>query len=120
MLSRTAIDDVGARLRKDSSDVAALAELTLFREHVAVKTKDAADRVRAQTTAIVSARSGKSSQSAISIGEASWEESPDLDSSAEQFIYEHYDHVQVQRVLYRSVLESKQNLRTALLSIIPG
>ena len=56
---------------------------------------------------------------ALALGETSWEETPDLDAVAERFIYKHYEQVQVQRVLYRSVLESKRSLRDALLSIIP-
>lgn len=65
VLSRTAIDGVGARLRNDPSNVVTLAELTLFREQVAASTKDAVEIVRAQTTGVVSARSGKSSQSIV-------------------------------------------------------
>jgi len=65
MLSRTAIDNIGARLRNDSADMAALAELALFRNQVANRTQGAFDAVVAHTTSLASARNGKSNRSII-------------------------------------------------------
>jgi hypothetical protein len=65
VLSRSAIDKIGERLREDSFNVMTHAELTLFREQVAVKTKNAVESVRAQTMGVVNARNGKSSQAIV-------------------------------------------------------
>jgi putative GTP pyrophosphokinase len=65
VLSRTAIDKIGSRLRDDPKDISAFAELALFREQVATRTVNAIHVVRAQTVSVVTPRAGKSARSII-------------------------------------------------------